>query len=358
MNKVYFFSRYGSYAASSRLRFEAVAQKINLQDYDIVVSPLFKFDYLSFSGFVYKPFLFVYFLLSYIKRIFLLFKLSVNEIAFIQYELFPFVPPFFESYLHKKRVKLIFDFDDAFFHSYDNFKGNIYFNALRKKYAYTIGIADHVITGSPYLSSFALALTSSVTEIPTCVTTLNDNPFPETVQGDPFTIGWIGSSSTSKYINLIEKPLNEFLRNYSSKLILIGYGGAAFQNQHNVQLIDWSDKNEHIFLPKIDVGIMPLTDDKWSRGKCGFKLIQYMSYGKPTISTPLEANIKIDGSSGNLFASSEAEWFEALLSVYFNIDKYQLVGNKNINRVAQNYLLDVVIPKYESIFKNYLNVQN
>jgi glycosyltransferase involved in cell wall biosynthesis len=358
LSKVYFFSRYGSYAASYRLRFESVAQKINLPDYDIVVSPLFKSDYLSFSGFVYKPFLFVYFLLSYIKRIFLLLKLSVNDIAFIQYELFPFVPPFFESYLNKKGVKLIFDFDDAFFHSYDDFKGNFYFNALRKKYAYTIGIADHVITGSPYLSSFALRLTSAVTEIPTCVATLTDTAVSETVQDNLFTIGWIGSSSTSKYIDLIEKPLNEFLRAYSSRLILIGYSGAAFQNQHNVQLIDWSENNEHLYLPKINVGIMPLTDDKWSRGKCGFKLIQYMSYGKPTISTPLEANKKIDDSSGNLFAISETEWFDALLSVYQNADVYRLVGSININRVAQNYLLDVVVPKYESIFKNCLNVQN
>jgi glycosyltransferase involved in cell wall biosynthesis len=284
--------------------------------------------------------------------------MSFNDIAFIQYELFPFVPAFFESYLKKKGVKLIFDFDDAFFHSYDDFKGNMYFNALRKKYASIIGIADHVITGSPYLSSFALTLSSAVTEIPTCVATVNDTVVSETGSDHLFTVGWIGSSSTSKYIDLIEKPLKEFLRNYSSKLILIGYSGVAFQNQHKVQLIDWSDNNEHLFLPKIDVGIMPLTDDKWSRGKCGFKLIQYMSYGKPTISTPLEANKKIDGSSGNLFASSELEWFEALSSVYQNTDNYRLIGTININRVAQTYLLDVVIPKYESIFKNCLNVQN
>lgn len=358
MNKIYFFSRYGSYAASSRLRFEAIAQKINIEDSIVKMSPLFKFNYLAFSKLAYAPLLLFYFLFSYLKRIFVLLAMSTNDIAFIQYELFPFIPPFFESFLKKKGVKLILDFDDAFFHSYDNYKGNVYFDALRKKYPFILSISDHVVTGSPYLTSFASTLSVNVSEIPTCVASLGtSNSFFQSSE-HIFTIGWIGSGSTSKYIDLIAAPLNDFLLKYPSRLILIGYSGSAFKNQDNVQLIDWSQRNENTFLPQIDVGIMPLTDDEWSRGKCGFKLIQYMSYGKPTISTPLEANLKIDGSSGNLFASSDKEWSIALLSVYNNLEKYYLVGKSNINRVKNNYLFEVVVPKYESIFKNSLNVQN
>ena len=250
------------------------------------------------------------------------------------------------------------DFDDAFFHSYDSFEGNFYLTALRIKYPFIITISDHIITGSPYLTSFVSTLSSNVSEIPTCVLSINENIGLGKRNDNIFTVGWIGSGSTSKYIDLIAEPLKGFLHSYSSKLILIGYSGSKFQNQHNVQLIDWSENNELSFLPQIDVGIMPLTDDKWSRGKCGFKLIQYMSYGKPTISTPLDANIKIDGASGNLFASSDAEWSDSLFTVYKNSEKYHMIGKRNIARVSHNYLLDVVVPKYESIFKNCMNVQN
>jgi glycosyltransferase involved in cell wall biosynthesis len=126
----------------------------------------------------------------------------------------------------------------------------------------------------------------------------------------------------------------------------------------NVEFYNWSEKDELVFLNNIDLGIMPLDDNPFNRGKCGFKLIQYMAMGKPTISSPLEANVKINRGNDNLFASSEEEWIISIMRFISNLNYYQEVGVNNKSIVEKYYSVEVNYVNYIKIFNKILNVRN
>jgi glycosyltransferase involved in cell wall biosynthesis len=253
--------------------------------------------------------------------------------------------------IKKRGAKLVLDFDDAFHLSYQHSS----LGFLQKKYDKLISNADLIITGSPSLTKYMLQHNKNVIEIPTTVPSLYD-VHPDLNPNQTFSIGWIGSATTSKYLDQVAPILMEFLgKHQDAELILIGYSGNTFQNSSNIQVITWSESNEKNYLPKIDVGVMPLVDDAWSNGKCGFKLIQYMAAGKPTISTPLQANKKIDDGIGNLFATSSPEWLDALEYFHEHNDIAQAIGTKNRIRAEEQYIFSAVLPKYNDAFNSLFN---
>ena len=351
MSTIYFFSRYGSYAASSRLRVFSLQNKLAIENYCNTINVLFNDNRFAVSGLLQRlSFLFL-FIISCIKRILIVRRISKNDIVFIQYELIPFFSSCLEMRIKKTGAKLVLDFDDSFHLSYKN----SYFGFLKKKYVTLISNADLIITGSPSLTTYMLQHNQNVIEIPTTVPSLYEvhtdlNP------KQTFSIGWIGSATTSKYLDQIAPILMDFLSKYQdAALILIGYSGNTFHNCSNVQVITWSESNEKNYLPKIDVGVMPLLDDEWSNGKCGFKLIQYMAAGKPTISTPLHANKKIDDGIGNLFATSSTDWLDALEYFHEHKEIAQAIGTKNRIRAEEQYIFSAVLPRYNDVFNKLFN---
>jgi glycosyltransferase involved in cell wall biosynthesis len=125
-------------------------------------------------------------------------------------------------------------------------------------------------------------------------------------------------------------------------------------NSSNVQFFKWSEADELLFLNSIDIGIMPLGFTPVNQGKCGFKLIQYMAMGKPTISTPLEANIKINRDSNNLFSSNEDEWLLCIELFIRDLSFYRNVGVENRKIVEKYYSIENNYLKYVEIF-NQIN---
>jgi glycosyltransferase involved in cell wall biosynthesis len=351
VNTVYFFARYGSYAASSRLRVFSLFNSLSIENYSKLINVFFKDNRFALNGLLQKiKFLFTL-LLSVVKRIYFVLRISKNDIVFIQYELVPFFPSWLEMVIKKRGAKLVLDFDDAFHLSYQHSS----LGFLQKKYDTLISNADLIITGSPSLTKYMLHHNKNVIEIPTTVPSLYD-VHPDLNPNQTFSIGWIGSATTSKYLDQIAPILMEFLgKHQDAELILIGYSGNTFQNSSNIQVITWSESNEKNYLPKIDVGVMPLVDDAWSNGKCGFKLIQYMAAGKPTISTPLQANKKIDDGIGNLFATSSTEWLDALEYFHEHNDIAQAIGTKNRIRAEEQYIFSAVLPKYNDAFNSLFN---
>jgi glycosyltransferase involved in cell wall biosynthesis len=224
---------------------------------------------------------------------------------------------------------------------------------LAKKIPKIISLSNGVISGNTYLFNYAKTYNINTVGVPTSIDLekYTDIGITPNFNDKKFIVGWIGGKATSHYVEKLLPILNMFAKsNKNIEIKLIGFypSNNCTCLSPQIKLVKWSAETEIEELKNIDVGIMPLEYTAWDEGKCGFKLIQYMACSKPTISTPMQANIAIDGGIGNLFASSNEEWYNALLTILNNRQEYRKIGIENRNRVKEKY----------SIQSNYLHFVN
>ncbi len=358
---ILYFTKYTDKGPSSRYR-SFQYKDILKKEFNVQYFPLFDDHYID-NLFANKKINYFQILRSYCSRIFQVLKyLRTDKIVFIEYELLPFFPPILEYLLYKTKVKIILDYDDAIFHNYDLHPNSLIKYFFGNKIFKIVKYANIVITGSPYLTSHLNSFTNNVIEIPTSINLVN---YTSSFQLDPIkkdiTIGWIGSKSTSINIfNIIEviKITHELNPKIIFKLMGFDNNLKSRLNIPNVEFYNWSAQDELIFLKEIDLGIMPLDDTPFNRGKCGFKLIQYMAMGKPTLSTPLEANVKINRNNSNLFATSEEEWVDCISKFISNLSFYSEVGLNNQKIVEKYYSVEANSISYIKIFNQLFNVRN
>ncbi len=346
-----FLPKYTAAGASSRYRMYQYLPFLENENCRCVISQLFSDEYIKQFNDGTKPNFFKLFL-AYLQRLFVLFSVRKYDLIIIQYELFPYIPFKIEYWLKKMGINYLIDFDDAVFHNYDSLKPKFIIPWYKSKFKKAIENANWVVTGSPYLTTFCEQYSNKVVEIPTVVN-LSNYPLIETDNSE-FIIGWIGSKSTSKYIVDILPALKEFSQNHQCKVHLIGFDKQIniVEKLSNAILIEWNSNTEAEEISKFTVGIMPLRDNNWENGKCGFKLIQYMACGKPTISTPLLANKKIDRNETSLFADTQQQWIEALNQVLSNEEKYKNIGIENRKIIASEYSITANFPKLLKLIKN------
>lgn len=334
--RLYCFTKYTAAGPSSRYRTYQYLSAIGL-NFKVDVQAGFGDWYLNPS--YNKLFKIVRLLLAFAYRWYKLLTLPSNCMVWLEYELFPYMPPFGEWYLTIRKIPYCVDYDDAIFHNYDQSKYWLIKKLLLNKIPWVMSNAYKVVTGSPYLTQFASQHNDNIIEIPTSVELeqfiCNDETLDKTDK-PTFVIGWLGSKSTSRNIAFIIDDIKTFANNTNSELWLMGFDNslAYLLNGVPAKSFEWEAKKEIPFLNTIDVGIMPLYDNPFNHGKCGFKLIQYMAAGKPTISTPMEANLKINRDGSNLFASSGKQWVSAF--TYFHGDKKNSIAAGLKNREIVN----------------------
>lgn len=360
-NTIIFFTKYTKKGPSSRYR--SFQYKIFFEShFNLQYHPLFDDNYIQ-NLYTNKKTNYYQIVKAYLSRIFQVLKqIGTNKLVVIEYELLPYFPPILEYLLYKTKVKIILDYDDAIFHNYDLHPNRLINYLFRNKIYKIVKYANIVITGSPYLSSHLNKFTTNIVEIPTSINFANyTSRFKlDSIKND-IIIGWIGSKSTSKNIlNIIEviKITHKLNPKITFKLMGFDYNLKSQLNLPNVEFYNWSAQEELIFLKEIDLGIMPLEDTPFNRGKCGFKLIQYMAMGKPTLSTPLEANVKINRNNNNLFATSKEEWVICINKFISDISFYREVGLKNQKIVEEYYSVEANSIKYIKIFNQLINVRN
>ena len=157
---------------------------------------------------------------------------------------------------------------------------------------------------------------------------------------------------TAKYLNFIKPAIIRFFKEGNSSLSLVGSGHVAL-GELPVKIIPWSKETEVADIQDFDVGIMPLPDSPWERGKCGYKLIQYMACGKPVIASPVGANIAIVEHGVNGFLTKSAdEWLEALTVLRDDPDLSKKMGKEGRKIVEKRYCLQVTAPRLLSIFQS------
>jgi glycosyltransferase involved in cell wall biosynthesis len=238
------------------------------------------------------------------------------DVIFIQREAFMTGSIFFEKQFSRSRAKVIFDFDDAIWLE-DTSNYNKKFAWLKRpsKTADIIRLSDEVIVGNSFLGAYALQFNKRVHIIPTVIDTSIYFPGSKNqFLNQKVCIGWSGSETTLKYFAIILPILKKLKQKFGDRIYFKQIGDKNFHTDGlEIESSNWQFDNEVSELNKIDIGLMPLPDDDWSKGKCGFKALQYMALETPPVISPVGMNKEIiqHGVNG-FFAISENEWIESI----------------------------------------------
>jgi glycosyltransferase involved in cell wall biosynthesis len=210
--------------------------------------------------------------------------------------------------------KLIYDIDDALYtrESQELMQNKPPSNHTVNKLNYILKKSALVFAGSPELAGYARAFNDNVHLIPTGLNSpLSELPLPP--ESDHITIGWIGNNVNLFYLSLIDDATLYIQQKYPGVRFSLLCGKPPDELQTSWHFTQWSSSKEQSWLQSIDIGIMPLTDDPWSRGKCAFKLLQYMAHGKPVVASDVGANkTTVSHTINGYLASTTEEWIVAL----------------------------------------------
>ena len=340
------YLRYANRSASVRQRFLEYENELHINNYILEKKSLFSDKY--FIGKIINSKLLLFsVIISCFKRIIqVLFQKKVNLII-IQGELLPYFPNLLERLIYFKKIPFILDIDDAFFHRYDNSKSLIVKFFLKKKFKFIFSKSKTVFAGSKYLKEYAIKNgAKNVIFLPTGVNCKKYDKFSSIKKNDTFSIVWIGSPSTTQYIIDILPPLNFVCLNNEAIIRLIG----AKEIQTNylpLESFEWSEQNEIYLINQCHLGIMPLSNNNWEKGKCGFKIIQYFASGIPVIASPVGANNQIveHGKNGFL-ASTKEDWIKYINFFKNNPNELKSYGINARKKVKEIYSTEVLKKKF------------
>lgn len=354
MLKVLALTRYTRLGASSRLRFYQYAAVLQDFTIDVQVYPLLSENYLNrFNCQASIDWLGV--CNDYLHRLIKLFIVKKFDLLWIEKELFPNLPAWFEQVLNTFGIKYVVDYDDATFHNYalsnSRFK-KIFSDKINK----IMRKSALVICGNRYLAKHAIAVGAKQVEILPTVIDLKRYTITATTTKSKLIIGWIGSPSTAKYLELVVPALQIIAKEFPIQLRVIG---ANFTAQDlDIEYRAWSEELEVSEIQNFDVGIMPLIDAPWEKGKCGYKLIQYMACGKAVIASPVGVNQDIvqPGVNGYL-AVNQDEWLQAFRSLGLSQQYRVEMGKAGREQVEKKYCIQVTAPRLAQLFHSVMDNQ-
>lgn len=293
---------------------------------------------------------------SIAKRTKNLLPFNKYDIVFVQREAFMLGTSLFERLLKKSGAKLIFDFDDSIWiHNISEGNKRLSFLKNPDKTAELIQIADMVFAGNEYLSHYARQLNKNVEIVPSTIDTMLYSPFPKSDR-DRLCIGWSGSVSTVQHFNYLLPVLRKIREKYGDKIEFKVVGDAHYHVPDlGIHGKAWKREEEVAEISSFDIGIMPLPDDEWTKGKCGLKGLQYMALEVPTIMSAVGVNTNIirDGKNGFL-ASSEQEWFEKLCRLIETPQLRKELGKQGRITVQQNYSVQSQKQRYLKLFRQVM----
>jgi len=246
--------------------------------------------------------------------------------------------------IKKKGIRIIFDFDDAIFLKKD------LFNIDKKAEANTVDMlkfSDDIIVSTPYLREWVKShdFKSHIITTPIDFIYLEKRK-----RKDVFTIGWMGSSTNTVHLEEIKEPLKELAKLFNVRLLLVGANKSFDIEGVNVEHKEWSLEKEQEFLKEMDIGIMPLLKNNYSKGKGGYKIFVYMGAGLPAIATRIGFNeeIIIEGETG-FFADSKKDWIKHISFFIENREKLDEFGTKAREIAAKKYSRKVCAEKLVNV---------
>ncbi len=282
------------------------------------------------------------------------FRYNKYDIVFVQREAIMVGSSFFEKRIKRSRAKYIFDFDDSIW-LMDTSDGNKKYEWLKnpEKTVRNIRYADMVFAGNGYLASYARRCNDRIKIIPTTIDTDFHKPLPK--QNDKIVIGWIGSHTTIKHFEYALEFLTIVKNKYPQVEIRV-VGDADYVNEKlNIKGFAWSSATEVEMINSFSIGIMPLPNDEWAKGKCGLKGLSYMACEVPTIMSPVGVNTEIieHGKNGFL-ASTTDEWISCLSLLIEDATLREKIGTAGRQTVLEKYAVLSQQQNYLNAFKEVL----
>ncbi|QBO58372.1 glycosyltransferase [Chryseobacterium salivictor] len=350
--KVLFLTKYSALGASSRLRTFQYLPFYREAGIECIVEPFFNDSYLErlYNGKGIHLLVFSF----YLKRLLVLLSILKYDKIYIEKEIFPYLPPFAEWILFLLKKKYIVDYDDAIFHNYDRNKNVIVRIFLKNKIDSVMKYAEVVIAGNAYLAQRATDAGAKHTEIIPTVVDLKRYTVRSEKKEDVFVIGWIGTKSTfEKHLLSIKDWLIKAQQLLNVELHVIGITKTEVFLGDHVKLIPWTENTEVAHLSKFDVGIMPLRDSPWERGKCAYKIIQYFAVGIPVIASDvgMNAEVCINGETGFL-ANTEEGFLGALKFLITHEDTRKEMGMKGRKVVEKTFNVEATSKILTNIILN------
>ncbi len=276
------------------------------------------------------------------------------DLLIIYGELFPYMPWWMEQALLRKPY--IYDFDDAFYLKYRNARRWIASSFLGRKFESVIAGASAITAGNHILEKYATRFNNNTFYLPTVVDTDRYYPHHTSLSDKVFTVGWIGSPTTAPFLSELIEPLSIIGKEGPVRFVVIG-GKAPVVPNVTVIEIEWHEQTEVELINTFDVGVMPLPDSEWARGKCAFKLIQYMACAVAVIASPIGANTNVINSKCGFFASTAQDWVQKLRELRDQPYERAEMGRAGMVRVKQHYSLQRNIPVLASVIQQVLEIE-
>lgn len=273
-----------------------------------------------------------------------LFFISKYDVVFCQKVI---IQPLTAKWLKLRKVKMIYCIDDAV-HLRDSF---LKIGGIRKSNFQTfLELVDNIIIGSDHYFDVFSYLNRNISFVPNAVETSRYYH----ITGSKLTIGWVGSSSTSTYLNNIAVVLEEIYSRFQDqvRIKIVGAQREKLRGLDFCEFFDWSQDNEYELISDFDIGIMPLPNNEWEIGKCGYKLIQYMAVGIPSLVSPVGINRKyIKESGAGYLCNTDDDWKNNFSELIENKDLRLNLGAKGRLYAEKNNDTSIVYNTYSQVLK-------
>ena len=348
-------------APGQRYRCEQYIKYLEANGFECVYSPLIAtpeedFALYNSKGLFAKAQLFLH---GFARRVKDVWRVNNFDIIFIYREAFMTGSVFFERLLKRSSAKIILDFDDAIWlPTISDANKSLQWLKNPKKINKIIALSDCVIVGNLYLANYAKAFNANVKVIPSTIDLdyyklPKQNPKSET---NDVVIGWSGSHTTIEHFETILPVLKILKQKFKDKVQFAVYGDPLYKNTElEIQGTAWSYDSEVPTISSFDIGIMPLPNDEWSKGKCAMKGLQYMGLQVPAVLSAVGMNADIikDGVNGFL-ASNESEWIQKLTLLIENKTLRRQIGIAGRKTIEHSFSSQALSQTYLDIFRKTL----
>jgi glycosyltransferase involved in cell wall biosynthesis len=332
--KVLALTRYGREGSSSRVRFLQFLPALEAAGISVTVRPLWDEGYLTdlYEANRRAPRRVAK---RYARRAFnLAAEAAAHDVAWLEAELFPYLPAVAERLLP---IPYVVDYDDAVFHKYEG----VARHWVGRKIDSVMKGAAVVLAGNPYIAARAQAAGARRVELLPTVVDLARHPVTAPPAGPELRVGWIGTPQTAAYVEGIAGALRGAAEQVRMRLVMVG--GLARVPGVTLEGRPWTESTEVADVQSFDVGIMPLPDEPWERGKCGYKLVQYMASARPVVASPVGVNASLVDDAG-LLATTPDEWVAALVRLAKDAALRRDLGSRGRAIVERGYSLTVAVP--------------
>ena len=287
------------------------------------------------------------------RRLSEMLSVTQYDLVLLYREAIPLGPPVIERLIAARGIPIVYDFDDAIFlPNVSEANKAISFLKDPGRVSTILRLSSKVVVGNEFLAGYARRFASSVTVIPTAVDTTRFVPRQpvQTLDSRALVVGWIGSPTTFQYLESMKDVLAEVSARHPFTLKVSGPGRAVNFPGVDVQVAPWSMAEEVTLFNSCDIGVYPLTDDDWSRGKCGFKAIQFMACGVPVVAAAVGVNREIitHGVNGMLAATRD-EWVAHLSRLLTDAELRRTITAAGRETIEAKYSLRVTAPQLAGV---------